>query len=286
MGEEEIVVGSAIRIGTSGYSFKDWVGSIYPQGLPQKEWLSYYSGEFDTVEINATYYRVPSSRMMDALTRKVNPEGFLFAVKVPAQMTHQRDKLDQTVEPFLTGIQPLVDAGCLATLLAQFPYSFKCNEESLQHLRSLREAIPAELPVHVEFRNQGWYSPDVYSFLEEQALGFVNVDLPPLPRLPMDRTSLVTNEIAYFRFHGRNAAKWWHHETPGERYDYLYSEDELADWIPAISKARQGSRLTLLFFNNCHRGKSAINAVQLQRQLGLRDPADRAAWEALERKLF
>jgi len=279
-------VGSTIRIGTSGYSFKDWVGTIYPHGLPQKEWLSYYSGEFDAVEVNATYYRIPSPRMMDALVRKVNPEEFLFAVKMPAQMTHQRDKFGQAVGPFLTGIQPLVEAGCLATLLAQFPYSFTCNEEGRRHLTSLRDAIPPDIPVHVEFRNQDWYRPDVFRALEEQNLGFVNVDLPPLPRLPADKTSLVTNGIGYFRFHGRNAAKWWHHETPGERYDYLYSDKELTEWLPKITKGTQQGHTTLLFMNNCHRGKSAVNAVQLQRLLGLRDPEDRAAWEMLERKLL
>ncbi len=275
-----------IRIGTSGYSFKDWVGTIYPQGLPQKEWLGYYARQFDSVEINYTYYRVPSPRMMEALVRKVDPDVFLFAVKVPQEMTHQRGKFAHTVEPFISGIQPLVEAGCLATLLAQFPYSFKRSEESCRHLERLREAIPPDIPLHVEFRNQWWYRPDVFEFLAEQDLGFVNVDLPPLPRLPTDKTSLVTNGIGYFRFHGRNAAKWWRHDTPGERYDYLYSEDELAEWVPAVNKASRESRLTLLFMNNCHRGKSAVNAAQLQRQLGLRDPEDQAAWETLERKLF
>ncbi|MFO8034838.1 MAG: DUF72 domain-containing protein [Candidatus Bipolaricaulota bacterium] len=281
-----MLLDSEIRIGTSGYSFKDWVGTIYPQGLPQREWLGYYARQFDSVEINATYYRVPSPRMMEALVRKVDPDEFLFTVKVPAEMTHQRGKLAETVEPFLSGIQPLVEAGCLATLLAQFPYSFKRSEESCRHLEALREAVPGEIPLHVEFRNQGWYQPELFEFLAEHDLGFVNVDLPALPRLPTDKTSLVTNGIGYFRFHGRNAAKWWRHDTPGERYDYLYSGDELAEWIPAINNASQESGLTLLFLNNCHRGKSAVNAVQLQRQLGLRNPEDRAAWETLERKLF
>ncbi len=275
-----------IRIGTSGYSFKDWVGTIYPQGLPQREWLPYYAREFDIVEINATYYRVPTPAMMEALVRKVDPRSFLFAVKVPQEMTHQRSKLAETAPAFLSGIQPLLEARCLASLLAQFPYSFKHSEESCRHLERLRGAIPTGIPLHVEFRNQQWYRPDVFQFLASQDLGFVNVDLPPLPRLPTDRTSLVTNGIGYFRFHGRNRAKWWSHDTPGERYDYLYSEDELAGWLPSIGKVSEASRLTLLFMNNCHRGKSAVNALQLQRRLGLRDPESRASWEMLERKLF
>lgn len=278
---------SKIRIGTSGYSFKDWVGSIYPESLPQKEWLSFYAREFDTVEINSTYYRIPSPYMMAALVRKVDPRRFLFVVKVPKEMTHERGKFDETVRPFLEGIQPLIEAGCLGGLLAQFPYSFKRHhEESLSHLERLRDAIPREIPVHVEFRNVWWYRPEVIEFLREHDLGFVNVDLPPLPGLPQEKTSIVTNGIGYFRFHGRNAAKWWEHETAGERYDYLYSQEELEEWVPAILEAVSKARMTFIFMNNCHRGKSAINAVQLQRRLNLRDPDDRAAWEILERKLF
>jgi len=89
-----------IRIGTSGYSFKDWVGQIYPERLPQKEWLSYYAREFDTVEIKSTYYRLPSPYMMAALVRKVRPKEFVFVVKVPKEMTHDRGKFDETVGPF------------------------------------------------------------------------------------------------------------------------------------------------------------------------------------------
>ena len=275
-----------IRVGTSGYSFKDWVGPIYPERLPQKEWLSYYAREFDTVEINSTYYRVPSPYMMAALVRKVRPKEFVFVVKVPKEMTHERGKFDETVEPFLSGIQPMLDAGCLGSLLAQFPYSFKRRQESLRHLERLREAIPRDIPLHVEFRNEWWYRPEVFDFLREHDLGFVNVDLPPLSGLPQEKTAIVTNGIGYFRFHGRNAAKWWDHEEAGERYDYLYSEQELEEWIPAIQEAASKAKLTFIFMNNCHRGKSAINAVQLQRRLDLREPEDRAAWEILERKLF
>ncbi|MGC9529449.1 MAG: DUF72 domain-containing protein [Candidatus Bipolaricaulaceae bacterium] len=276
-----------IRVGTSGYSFRDWAGPIYPPGLPQREWLTYYARQFDAVEINTTYYRVPSPRMMAAMAGKVDPERFTFVVKVPKEMTHDRGKLDQTVGPFLAAIRPLVEAGCLGGLLAQFPYSFKRAEEgSLEHLVRLRGAFPEEIPLHVEFRNRWWYRPEVLQFLAEHHLGFVNVDLPPLPGLPSDRTGQVTNGIGYFRFHGRNAAKWWEHETPGERYDYLYSEEELAEWVPEIERSAQRAELTFIFMNNCHRGKSAINAVQLQRRLNLRDPDDRAPWEILEQRLF
>ncbi|MDD5453435.1 MAG: DUF72 domain-containing protein [Candidatus Bipolaricaulis sp.] len=278
---------STLRIGTSGYSFRDWVGPIYPKGLPQKEWLSYYAREFDTVEINSTYYQVPSQHMMAALVRKVDPKRFVFTVKVPAEMTHDRGRFADTVSPFLVGIQPLLDAGCLGTLLAQFPYSLpRAGEDALAHLTRLREAIPGEIPVHVEFRHTHWYQPEVVNFLSEHALGFVNVDLPPLPNLPHERTAIVTNGIGYFRFHGRNVAKWWEHGEVSERYDYLYSEEELAEWVPVIEEAARTARMTFVFMNNCHMGKSVRDAVKLLRQFHMRGPDYIPPWDVKDDSLF
>ncbi|HAZ27485.1 TPA: DUF72 domain-containing protein [Candidatus Acetothermia bacterium] len=276
-----------LRVGTSGYSFADWVGPIYPPALPQKEWLSYYAREFDTVEINSTYYRVPAPQMSAALVRKVDPKRFLFTVKVPGAMTHDRGKFDETVSPFLSGIEPLLEAGCLGTLLAQFPYSLpRAEEDSLAHLARLRDAIPREIPVHVEFRHTYWYRPEVVAFLRTHALGFVNVDLPPLPNLPQNKSAVVTNGIGYFRFHGRNAAKWWKHEAAGERYDYLYSETELEEWVPAIEEAMQHAVMTFVFMNNCHLGKSVRDAIKLLRRFHMRDPDYQPPWDRTDGQLL
>ncbi len=262
-----------IRVGTSGYSFPDWVGTVYPRDLPQKAWLSYYARRFSTVEINSTYYRIPSPYMMAALVKKV-PKGFLFTVKVPKEMTHERGKFEEAVNPFLVAISPMVEAGCLASLLAQFPYSLPRGDplESLSHLLRLREAIPAEIPVHVEFRHAFWYKPEVLDFLASHDLGFVNVDLPRLSGLPPIQTSIATNRIGYVRFHGRNAAKWWEHEDASERYDYEYSREELADWIPKIRELADQTQLTFIFMNNCHLGKSAKDAIKIMELLGLPIP--------------
>lgn len=276
-----------IRVGTSGYSFKDWVGPIYPKALPQKEWLGYYARVFDTVEINSTYYRVPSPYMIAALVRKVDPQRFLFTVKVPREMTHDRGKFDETVSPFLAGIEPMVEAGCLGSLLAQFPYSLpRAGEDSVVHLARLREAIPPTIPVHVEFRHAYWYRPEVFEFLQAHKLGFVNVDLPPLQNLPQEKTGIVTNGIGYFRFHGRNAAKWWEHEDASERYDYLYSEQELEEWVPAIKQAARDGRMTFIFMNNCHMGKSARDAIKLLKRFQMRDPDYQPPWDLKDDRLF
>ncbi len=281
-----MVSAPSLRIGTSGWSYRDWVGPIYPATLPQAEWLGYYAREFNAVEINSTYYRVPSPPMMAALVRKVDPKAFLFVVKVPREMTHDRGKFDATVGPFLSRLGPLRDAGCLGTLLAQFPYSFPREKDALGHLRKLREAVPAEIPVHVEFRHTYWYRPEVYAFLREHDLGFVNVDLPPLPNLPQEKTGNLTNGIGYFRFHGRNAAKWWKHAQASERYDYAYSDAELAEWVPVIERAAREARTTFVFMNNCHLGKSVRDAVKLLRQFHLRGPDHVPPWDATKDPLF
>jgi len=273
-------------VGTSGYSFPDWVGTVYPRDLPQKSWLSYYARWFNAVEINSTYYRIPSPYMMAALVRKV-PKGFLFTVKVPKEMTHERGRFEEAVGPFLSALSPMVEAGCLASLLAQFPYSLPRGDplESLAHLRRLREAIPADLPVHVEFRHAFWYKPAVLDFLADHDLGFVNVDLPRLPGLPPIHTSYATTPLGYVRFHGRNAAKWWEHEDASERYDYEYSREELAEWVPHLRDLAGRTRLTFIFMNNCHLGKSAKDAIKLMDLLGLPLPEGPLPGEE-ERRLF
>ncbi len=279
-------MGDEILVGTSGYSFPDWVGPIYPTVLSRSRWLPFYAEAFSTVEINATYYRVPTEAMLRGLLGKVDPARFVFTVKTPAQMTHRRAEFDNAAEPFVEALAPLRQTGTLGAVLAQFPYSFRRPEADRAHLQRLRDVIPGDIPVHVEFRHEIWYTPETFTFLENQGLGVVNVDLPPLRGLPRDVTDYVTNGIGYFRFHGRNTANWWRSGAGGARYDYLYSQEELETWVPAILKAARRSERTFLFLNNCHRGKSAVNAVQLERRLGLRAADDRAPWEKLERRLL
>ncbi len=275
-----------LRIGTSGYSYPDWIGVIYPPGLPRNGWLTFYAETFDTVEINSSYYRMPHADMLAALVRKVDPERFVFTVKTPQAFTHHRHELPEATASFVAALEPLIRSQSLGSVLAQFPFSFKRDQASLAHLEAVRRAIPAEVPVHIEFRHNSWYRADVLDFLRAHDLGFVNVDLPPLPGLPGGVTDHVTNDFGYFRFHGRNAANWWRPKTTGDRYDYLYTADELEPWMPTINKVRDTARTTFLFMNNCHRGKSAINAAQLQERLSLRPPEARPGWERLERRLF
>ena len=265
------IMRASIRVGTSGYSFKDWLGTVYPAKMQAGDFLSYYAKMFDSAEINFTYYRVPPPSMFANMLKKVPPD-FTFIVKVPREMTHNREKMPSVVSPFIKGIAPLVEAGQLGGLLAQFPYSFKTTSEGIDHLKRLANVfIDRGIPLNVEFRHDSWYKENVYSTLKELGLGFVNVDLPSLPDLP-SASNVVTSDVAYYRLHGRNAKMWWHHPTPSHRYDYLYNDDQLEKWATRVEKAAPKAKTSYIFNNNCHLGQSVVNALHLHQRLGLPKP--------------
>jgi len=265
-------VAAQIRIGTSGYSFADWVGIVYPQSVKQGDFLSHYARLFDAVEVNVTYYRVPSPQMFAGMLRKVSPD-FSFVVKLPKEMTHEREKLAETAAPFARAVGPLVDAGQLGGLLAQFPWAFKPSPTSLDHLKRLAESLAGiKAPVNIEFRHASWYTEETYATLRNLGLGFVNVDLPALPDLPAP-SSVVISDVAYFRLHGRNRRTWWSRGEGDARYDYLYEQGELEDWVPRIQEGTTQARACYIFANNCHLGQSVANALELCSRFALPVPA-------------
>ena len=262
---------ASIRVGTSGYSFKDWLGTVYPAKMKAGQFLSHYARMFDCVEINSTYYRVPSPSMFAGMLRKV-PSDFTFVVKLPREMTHDREKLASVVSPFINAIAPLVEAGQLGGLLAQFPYSFKAAQEGKDHLKRLADAfISRDIPLSIEFRHESWYTQETYAMLKKLGMGFVNVDLPSLPGLP-GASNVVTSDVAYYRLHGRNAKMWWEHPTPSHRYDYLYGNDQLEKWAQRVERAATKAKTSYIFNNNCHLGQSVVNALHLHQRLGLPKP--------------
>jgi uncharacterized protein YecE (DUF72 family) len=250
-----------ILIGTSGFSYDDWLGPFYPEGLAPAAMLPFYAKNFKTVEINFTYYQMPGSQSISGLERKT-PAGFTFCLKAHKSMTHEisRDPAEagEIFHRFRQALFPLVDAGKLGCVLLQFPWGFKYSHENLEYLCFAREAL-GDLPAVVEFRNAGWVKEEVFSFLSGLNFGFCCVDEPRLRGL-IPPVARVTSDLAYLRFHGRNATRWWKHDEPWERYDYLYSPAELQEWIPAILKLSAQAKTTFVFFNNHHAGQAVINA--------------------------
>lgn len=247
-----------IHIGTSGFSYDDWIGPVYPEGLPSRDHLAFYAREFSTVEINTTYYRVPNVSMVQGWANKT-PAGFLFSVKAYQGLTHEREEPD--FASFVAALQPLVEAGKLACVLAQFPYSFHPTPDNRGYLGRLRDGF-GDLPVVVEFRNAGWVGQPTFDLLRSLELGFCCVDEPRLKGL-LPPVAVATGPVAYVRFHGRNAAKWYNHEQAWERYNYTYSTAELAEWTPKLRKLDAAAELTLVYFNNHYVGQAARGARDL-----------------------
>lgn len=251
-----------IRIGTSGFSYDDWIGPFYPEGLPAREHLAFYAREFSTVEINTTYYRIPDRRLVQGWVDKT-PDGFSFAVKAYQGLTHERENPD--FAPFVAALQPLVAAGKLACVLAQFPYSFHPTPDNRAYLGQVREGL-GDLPTVIELRQADWIKPDTFELLRSLNLGFCCVDEPRLKGL-LPPLAVTTGSVAYVRFHGRNAAKWYQHEQAWERYNYTYSAAELSEWAPKIRQLDGEAALTLVYFNNHYVGQAVKGARDLSQLL-------------------
>ena len=215
-----------VVVGTSGYSFEDWVGNFYPATIRKGDMLKEYCKHFSVVEVNSTYYRVPHPAVLSRMEEKT-PAGFEFVIKANQEMTHAGSKDEALYVTFKDAVKPVVEAGKFRGIIAQFPWSFKPTPEAEEHLRFLKDKF-ADYPLFVEFRNADWINEGLFGTLEAEKIGYCSVDEPPLKGLvpPIAR---VTNDVGYVRLHGRNAKNWWRGSGGGggDRYDYLYSEEEL-----------------------------------------------------------
>ncbi|MGE5631275.1 MAG: DUF72 domain-containing protein [Caulobacteraceae bacterium] len=255
-----------IYVGTSGYSYKDWIGPFYPEGVKPGDMLSIYSGVFGFTEINSTYYKIPNSFMFYNMQKKTGDE-FVFTVKLHQSMTHSRDATDKDYNDFIKAVDVLQQAGKLGCLVAQFPYSFHCSKENMDYMLRLKERF-IDCDIAVEFRNSRWVNEENFEFLRQNSLGYVCVDEPSIAGLP-DRQAVSTSRVSYIRFHGRNDEKWWNHNEAYERYDYLYKEDELEQWKNKIRKLEEESENCFISFNNHFRAQAVINGIMLKKMLGI-----------------
>lgn len=250
-----------VFVGTSGYSYEDWIGTFYPESTKRTRMLELYCEEFEATELNFTYYRIPSVRTMQSLASRT-PRGFRFIVKANEATTHKRDL--SLTEEFKEGIKPLLDEGKLYGILLQFPYAFKNTEQNRRYLHELRGHFE-DYELIVEFRHNSWINPAVFDFLRRNRLAFCCVDEPRISRL-VPPVAVVTSEIAYVRFHSRDASKWFADQSK-ERYNYRYSKEELSEWLPKVKKLAEQASDIYIFFNNCHAGHAAVNAIEFKNML-------------------
>jgi uncharacterized protein YecE (DUF72 family) len=253
-----------VLIGTSGYSYDDWVGPVYPPGTKKQDFLTLYAARFPVVELNFSYYQQPGTRTLERMI-SVTPDGFQFALKAHRSMTHDiTESWKADIAAFRDGVRPLQESGRLAAVLLQFPYSFGYTPESRERLSALCQELSG-LPLAVEFRKSDWLKEPVFQGLRERGVSLVSVDEPDLPRL-LPPTSEVTGRFGYVRFHGRNKANWWTGDN-ASRYDYLYSPGELSGWVDRIRSILERVPVLLLFFNNHWRGNAAHDAAEMRRIL-------------------
>ena len=240
-------------VGTSGYSFRDWVGTFYPPGTQQKDMLGLYVQRFETVELNFTYYRMPTADTLMRIAGR-SPEGFTFWVKANQLTTHERDR--GVVGQFVEALQPMRVAGKLSGVLLQFPQSFHRTVENRKYLAATLDDF-TDVPSAVEFRHRSWEHESTLTGLRDRDVALVIPDVPGLPGLyhwPIAATSTV----GYLRLHSRNADKWY--AGGAERYDYNYSDAEMKEFAAAWGELDNPPETVFTFFNNCHRGQAATNA--------------------------
>lgn len=248
-----------VWVGTSGYSYADWVGDFYPEGTRPERMLPYYAAHFPLVELNFTFYRPPTRAMLTRLADKT-PPGFQFLVKLPKTVSHDQRPLD--LPGFRHAAEGLRERGQLAGVLAQFPQAMHCTGVACDWVKTLAKEL-GHLDLCAEFRHRSWDRPGLPAWLAEQSVSLVAVDAPDLPGL-FPRGWAQSTPTAYVRLHSRDAAKWY--QSGEARYDYDYSDAELGEWVGELS--RHETRRALFLFNNCQRSQAAVNARRMRALLG------------------
>lgn len=267
-----------VRIGTAGWSYKDWEGIFYPSGMQRRKLhpLEYLARFFDTTEINTSFYGPVKPELAKLWCRKVeavNPR-FLFTAKLYRAFTHSPMSLTEptsaaSIRPTdedeirtREGLDAIANQGRLGALLIQFPVSFKNTSLNREYLeRLLRQFI--EYPRVVEVRHSSWNDAETLSSFAQKNVGFCNIDQPVLGR-SLAPTEHVTGNIGYIRLHGRNYEQWFDSDNRNDRYNYLYSRQELATWKERIASVAERAQTTYVITNNHFESKAGVNALELK----------------------
>jgi uncharacterized protein YecE (DUF72 family) len=245
--------GAQVRIGCSGWNYAHWRnGVFYPPRLSAAKWLEFYAQHFDTVEVNATFYRLPRVSTVARWVEQT-PSDFVFAVKASRYLTHIKrlQDLGPGLQRFLACIEPLLHSPKLGPILWQLPPNFKRDDERLA--RALAQ-LPPEQRHAFEFRDATWFHPDVYSLLREQHVALVIGDRPQVHAF---QSHELTTDFTFVRFHSGSR---------GLRGNY--SESELEEWAQRFEDWSQRAAI-FAYFNNDWEGFAPKNALWLKRRLSI-----------------
>lgn len=234
-------------LGTCGWSYQEWVGLFYPNNRVSK--LPFYAKVFDTVEVDSSFYRMPTKSMVKGWEKATGP-SFKFSLKLPKTITHDRklEGVEDELEAFLGVIKPLQDAGKLGCLLVQLGPDFAFDRAD--KLESFLEALPEDVHFAVEFRHESWNRKETWDLLRRHNVANTVTDSP----IEFLANPVVTAGHAYVRWHGRGKKIW---------YDYNYSEEELLSWAEKIRVIMSKATTTYAYFNNHYNAKAPTNALQL-----------------------
>lgn len=241
----------SVWIGTSGWVYKQWAGNFYPPGWPKKDEFGYYVRHFPTVEINATFYRLPSLKMVRGWHRKA-PAGFIFAVKGSRYLTHIKRLRDTSagLRKYFRRLTPLGDR--TGPILWQLPPNFAKDAETFRRLERFLAKLPPQYRHAVEFRHPSWVDRETFALLRHHRAA--HVWLSSL-RMPPDRT--ITADFVYLRFHGLEG---------GAYHDY--TDAELAPWADALARAARRGLPAYVYFNNDLNTRAPLNAAALMARVG------------------
>jgi uncharacterized protein YecE (DUF72 family) len=267
-----------VRIGTAGWSYKDWDGIFYPPGMRSRKQhpLEYLARFFDTTEINTSFYGPLKPELAKLWCRKVAAVNakFLFTAKLYRAFTHSPMAVmeptsaasirptDEDEVRTREGLDAVANEGMLGALLIQFPVSFKNTSLNREYLdRLLRQFI--EYPRVVEVRHSSWNDSTTMASFHQKNVGFCNIDQPVLGR-SLAPTEHVTGAIGYIRLHGRNYEQWFDSDNRNDRYNYLYNEAELSHWKEKIESVARRAQTTYVITNNHFESKAGVNALELK----------------------
>ena len=284
---------SPIRIGTCSWADESLTRYFYPPGVKgAEERLRYYAERFDTAEVNSTYYHLPERQMVERWAERT-PEGFVMHVKAFGVMTRHPVKVEQLppdlrdeapldergrvdrpprefraeiFRRFHEALEPLRETGKLGGILLQFPSYVVPKPASFDYLEWAAEQLQGDEPL-IEFRHASWlddeHRDETLAFLERRGMTYVIVDAPRMEgRNVLPTVVATTSPVAYVRFHGRNAETWNKRvRSAAERFDYLYSEDELAEWVPTLRELGEKTEVVYAMFNNNGRSSAGGETI-------------------------
>lgn len=265
------------HIGTAGWSYKDWVPNFYPkQQTKDFDWLKFYTASFNCVEVNSSYYVYLSPKIVESWIRKIEDvEDFLFTIKLHQDFTHNR-KYDKTgVKSMYDNLMMLERAERLGGLLIQFPYSFQFNDANAEYLRILNDTF-SNYKQFIEVRHSSWNRKEALDFIKTLDITLCTIDQPEIGKA-IQFVPIITNDIAYLRFHGRNAEAWkksfanfgkeQSYYQQSERYHYRYTQGELAEVLQKIRLIYDKVKKIFIIMNNHPQGNAVVNAKEFMEML-------------------